>query len=160
MKIKNLRLNTITQLIATTKVGSQEELLTLLEKEGFSTTQATLSRDLKSLKVAKQPDQDGGYIYVLPESEPELNNEEHLNDEFPLRGLYSMEFSGNLAVIKTRPGFANGLGSVIDSHGPYEILGTIAGDDTILIIKREGVTNDEVINALSLFIPDLKKKVV
>lgn len=160
MKIKTQRLNAIIQIIASSKVGSQEELLIMLEKEGFSTTQATLSRDLKSLKVAKQPDQDGGYMYVLPESGAEQPEDESSFDEFPLSGLVSMEFSGNLAVIKTRPGFANGLGSVIDSHGPYEILGTIAGDDTILIIAREGISSDEVVNALALFIPGLRNKVI
>lgn len=160
MKIKTQRLNAIIQIIANSKVGSQEELLILLEKEGFSTTQATLSRDLKSLKVAKQPDQDGGYMYVLPEAGAEQTEEDPSFDEFPLSGLLSIEFSGNLAVIKTRPGFANGLGSVIDSHGPYEILGTIAGDDTILIIARQGVSNEEVVTALSLFIPGVKGKVI
>lgn len=160
MKIKTQRLNAIIQIITNSKVGSQEDLLNLLEKDGFSTTQATLSRDLKSLKVAKQPDQDGGYVYVLPESGAEQAEDEPSFDEFPLSGLLSMEFSGNLAVIKTRPGFANGLGSVIDNHGPYEILGTIAGDDTILVISREGISNEEVINALALLIPGLRNKVL
>ena len=117
MKIKTQRLNTITQLIATTKVSSQEELLILLEKEGYCTTQATLSRDLKMLKVAKQPDQDGGYMYVLPESGTEQGEEDLSFNEFPINCLLSLEFSGNLAVIKTRPGFANGLGSVISFTG-------------------------------------------
>lgn len=160
MKIKTQRLNAIIQIIGNTKVGSQEELLILLEKEGYSTTQATLSRDLKSLKVAKQPDQDGGYMYVLSETGTEPADDDLLHDEFPLSGLLSMEFSGNLAVIKTRPGFANGLGSVIDSHGPYEILGTIAGDDTLLVITRDGISSEDVVNSLALFIPGLRNKII
>lgn len=159
MKIKTQRLNAIVNLIENHKVGSQEDLLILLEKGGFKTTQATLSRDLKALKVAKQPDQDGGYVYVLPESndqdEPVVTHE-----EFPLSGILSIEFSGNLAIMKTRPGFANGVASVIDSHGPFEILGTIAGDDTILIISRENVSREEVIDSLSLFVPGIGDKIV
>ncbi len=159
MKIKTQRLNAIVNLIENHKVGSQEDLLILLEKGGFKTTQATLSRDLKALKVAKQPDQDGGYVYVLPDSsdqdEPVVTHE-----EFPLSGILSIEFSGNLAIMKTRPGFANGVASVIDSHGPFEILGTIAGDDTILIISRENVSREEVIDSLSLFVPGIGDKIV
>ena len=63
-------------------------------------------------------------------------------------------------MIKTRPGFANGIASVIDSHGPYEVLGTIAGDDTILLITRETVSRTGVVSGLSLFMPGIRDKVV
>lgn len=159
MKIKTQRLNVIRQLIAENKVGSQEELLNLLEAQGFSTTQATLSRDLKTLKVAKRPDIEGGYSYVLPEDDEQREEDEN-GDVFPVSGLESIEFSGNMAVIKTRPGFANSIASVIDSQQPHEILGTIAGDDTILLISREGISRPDVVNALSVFMPGLKKKLV
>jgi transcriptional regulator of arginine metabolism len=159
MKIKTQRLSVIRQLIADHKVGSQEELLNLLDSEGFSTTQATLSRDLKALKVAKQPDVEGGYSYILPE-ENDQKEDDNNSEIFPVSGLESIEFSGNMAVIKTRPGFANSIASIIDSNSPYEVLGTIAGDDTILIISKEGVSRPDVINALSLFMPGLKKKLV
>lgn len=159
MKIKTQRINLIRELIAENKVGSQEELLHLLDAKGFSTTQATLSRDLKALKVAKRPDIEGGYAYVLPENDDQREEDEN-EDVFPVSGLESIEFSGNMAVIKTRPGFANSIASVIDSEGPYEILGTIAGDDTILLISREGISRPDVINALSIFMPGLKKKLV
>ena len=157
MKIKAQRLIVIKQLISSRKVSSQEELVVLLEGEGYKITQATLSRDLKYLKVAKVPDAETGYKYIVPEtgSKPE---ETAGYEEFPVSGVESIEFSGHLAIMKTRPGFANGIASVIDSHGPYEILGTIAGDDTILLISREGVSKSDVINALSLFMPGLKEK--
>jgi len=160
MKIKTKRINTIVQLIESNRVGSQEELLILLEAAGFKTTQATLSRDLKSLKVAKQPDHDGRYVYVLPDNQISSEEIEGNYGDFPLGGIISMEFSGNMAVIKTKPGFANGIASVIDSHGPFEILGTIAGDDTILLITRDGMLRSEVLAALSLFIPGVNDKVV
>jgi transcriptional regulator of arginine metabolism len=159
MKIKTHRINTIVNLIENNKVGSQEELLALLEKKGFKTTQATLSRDLKALKVAKQPDHEGSYIYILPESPPGTTETERFHEEFPLSGFLSVDFSGNMMVIKTRPGFANGLASVIDSHSPYEILGSIAGDDTILLICREGISRAQITDALSLFIPGIKNKI-
>ncbi len=159
MKVKAQRVNAIVQLIENNRVGSQDELLTLLEQLGFKTTQATLSRDLKALKVAKQPDYDGGYVYVMPENQVPEESELSYGD-FPLGGILSLEFSGNLAVIKTRPGFANGIASVIDSHGPYEVLGTIAGDDTLLLITRETVSRTGVVSGLSLFMPGIRDKVV
>ncbi len=159
MKIKAQRLNQIKLLIAENKVGSQEELLNLLDESGFSTTQATLSRDLKALKVAKRPGLDGSYAYVLPEDD-EQNEDDEIGETFPISGVESIEFSGNMAILKTRPGFANSIASVIDSQGPYEVLGTIAGDDTILLISREGISRPDVINALSLFMPGIKKKLV
>jgi len=149
----------IKQLISSRKVSSQEDLLALLDSEGYQITQATLSRDLKYLKVAKVPDPETGYRYVIPESSVK-QEEENSHDEFPVSGVESIEFSGQMAIMKTRPGFANGIASVIDSHGPYEILGTIAGDDSILIISREGISKTDVINALSLFMPGLKEKIL
>lgn len=160
MKIKAQRLIAIKQLIGSRKISSQEELVSLLEREGYKITQATLSRDLKYLKVAKVPDAEIGYKYVVPETAQKTEDLPHRNEEFPVSGVESIEFSGQMAILKTRPGFANGIASVIDSHGPYEILGTIAGDDTILLISREGVSKTDVINALSLFMPGLKEKIL
>lgn len=162
MKIRTNRINAIISVIEETNVSSQEELLTFLEAKGVKTTQATLSRDLKSLKVVKQPDNEGNYVYVMPESPSaeEEEEEEASLHEFPLSGFVSIAYSGNMAVIKTRPGFANGLASVIDSRNPFEIIGTIAGDDTILLIIREGVGRAEVTQALSEFMPGIKSKAV
>ncbi|MGQ1787014.1 MULTISPECIES: arginine repressor [unclassified Saccharicrinis] len=156
MKIKAQRLTAIQNIISSQKVSSQEDLLVLLEKEGFMTTQATLSRDLKFLKVAKVPHLDKGYIYELPFGGAKSN--EDVQDDFPIGGVDSIDFTGNLAVIKTRPGFAGGIASIIDSHDPYEIVGTIAGDDTILLINREGVSKGHILEVLSMFIPGLKNK--
>ncbi len=158
MKVKAQRLAAIKNIITAQKVSSQDELLTLLETEGFLTTQATLSRDLKFLKVAKIPHSDLGYVYEMPQSMSKTNEE--VIEDFPVSGVDTIDFTGNLAVIKTRPGFANSIASVIDSHDPYEILGTIAGDDTILLINREGVSKNHIIDVLSLFIPGLKDKLL
>ena len=71
-------------------------------------------------------------------------------------GFRGIEFSGNMAVIRTRPGYASSVAYDIDTHNFDEILGTIAGDDTILLVLREGCTRTSVVNALSLVIPNVK----
>lgn len=158
MKTKNSRLDAIKMIISGKEVGSQEELLQELSKEGFQLTQATLSRDLKQLKVAKAASMNGNYVYVLPNNtmyrrvtEPHSATEMLLSD-----GIRGIEFSGNLAVIRTRPGYASSVAYDIDIHNFDEILGTIAGDDTILLVLREGCTRTSVMNELSLIIPNVK----
>lgn len=146
MSTKKERLDAICRIIRTKAICNQEELLKELEDSGFTVTQATLSRDIKQLKVAKVHGEDGEYAYRLPDdsigkqAQPNAIKNPHI------------EFSGNLAVVKTRPGYAMGIASDIDSHAPHEILATIAGDDTILVIPRNGVSQDKVIAALSRFI--------
>lgn len=150
MKNKSERLEAISNLLANEAIGSQEELLLKLNAFGFELTQATLSRDLKLLKVIKAPGTDGRYVYSMPkEVQPVLEP----GEAFSITGMVSLEFSGNLAVVKTRPGFANGIASIIDNHLPQSIIGTIAGDDTILMVLKEGVSQREVNNALSKIIP-------
>jgi len=156
MKNKTQRLLKIKNIIASEKISNQEELLHRLEEDGLSYTQATLSRDLKFLKVSRVVDKDKGYIYKL--SLDERNEEEKgSNDEFIFMGFKELKFSNNFGVIKTQPGYAPGIAAIIDNMNMFEILGTIAGDDTILIIPNEGVTKQDVINSLSVTIPDLKE---
>lgn len=148
MSPKTNRLNVIREMIAQHQLSSQEELLGMMEQAGFEVTQATLSRDLKLMKVVKAPNEKGVYVYTLPQSAPK--EESTANREPRLaNGLLSIEFSGQLAVIKTRPGHASAFAYEIDSNASHVILGTIAGDDTILLIPREGFTRDEVTRTLS-----------
>ncbi|MDF9830465.1 ArgR family transcriptional regulator [Parabacteroides sp. PF5-6] len=146
MNGKKERLETIRQIIQKETIGNQEELLNRLNEKGFSTTQATLSRDIKQLNIVKIADREGNYVYRLPDytafMQPQGEQANHPK----------IEFSGNLAVVKTRPGYAMGIAWDIDQHGPKEILATIAGDDTILIIPREGISRSEIIKALEAFI--------
>ncbi len=148
MSPKTNRLNVIREMIAQHQLSSQEELLGMMEQAGFEVTQATLSRDLKLMKVVKAPNEKGVYVYTLPQSSPK---EESTANREPrmANGLLSIEFSGQLAVIKTRPGHASAFAYEIDSNASHVILGTIAGDDTILLIPREGFTRDEVTRTLS-----------
>ena len=123
MSTKKERLDAICGIIQTKVISNQEELLKELEDSGFSVTQATLSRDIKQLKVAKVHDGNGDYVYRLPE--------ESISKQAQPEG-------------KKKPDIA--------SHAPSEILATIAGDDTILVIPRNGVSQEKVIAALSHFI--------
>lgn len=157
MKSKNNRLDTIKMIISSKEIGSQDELLQELVKEGFRLTQATLSRDLKQLKVAKAASMNGNYVYVLPNNTMyKRMTEQHSASEMMMyNGFVSIDFSLNLAVVKTRPGYASRLAYDIDMHNCYEILGTIAGDDTILLVIREGCTHTDVRTALSDIIPNI-----
>ena len=140
------------------EIGSQDELLQELNKEGFRLTQATLSRDLKQLKVAKAASMNGNYVYVLPNNTMYKRMVEHhsASEMMMNTGFKSIEFSGNIAVIKTRPGYASSLAYDIDTKSFDEIIGTIAGDDTIMLVMREDCTRTELKNALSLIIPNIQ----
>ncbi len=158
MKSKKNRLEAIKMIISSKEVGSQDELLQELTKEGFRLTQATLSRDLKQLKVAKAASMNGNYVYVLPNNTMyKRMTEQHTASEMLMyNGFISIDFSANLAVIRTRPGYASRLAYDIDTREFDEILGTIAGDDTILLVIREGCDRAEVVNSLSLVIPNIE----
>jgi len=158
MKNRVQRQLEIRRIIAKGNVHSQEEMLTALKKRGFDLTQATLSRDLKFLQVAKAPHPVNGYVYIIPDEGQDETKPARSRDNFLADGFKGIEYSGNLAVMKTLPGYASTLAAVIDSARQWEILGTIAGDDTILIIRREGTTNSDLINALISIIPKLKNK--
>jgi len=159
MKNKTQRLLAIRKIVTTSKVGTQEELMLRLAEEGFSYTQATLSRDLKFLKVGKIADSERGYIYFISDSVDRIDTNRQAPDSFPVPGFRSIQFSNNLAVIRTLPGYASSIAFIIDNQAPYEIIGTIAGDDTILVIPKEGISRQDVINTLIMIMPDLKGKI-
>ena len=156
MKDKANRLKSIRKIVHEQKISSQEELLQTLEEEGFSLTQATLSRDLKQLKIAKMPDYEGGYIYVLPEESSSLGKTIRMKTQdthFASSGFVGIDFCGPFAVVKTKPAYAGGIAAEIDRRSSKNILGTIAGDDTILVIPREGVDKRKLVRTLSEVLP-------
>ncbi len=152
MKSKTQRLLAIRRLIEKEAVTNQDELLSMLKQEGFEVTQATLSRDLKFLEAGKVPDKEKGYIYVLPRGKQQ-NRESATMGNFPLNGFISIEFARDLAVIKTHPGYAQSISAAIDEMDAYEIMATIAGDDTILLIPRDDIGKEDIRNALALLFP-------
>jgi transcriptional regulator of arginine metabolism len=136
----------IVELIRDLAVHSQTELLSLLEADGIATTQATLSRDLDELGALKVRG-----AYVIPD------------DGSPVRGveggtarlarllgevLVSADASGNLAVLRTPPGAAHYLASALDRAAMHEVVGTIAGDDTIFVVAREPLTGAQLVARL------------
>lgn len=157
MKKKASRLDAIKVIISSKEIGSQDELLQELSKEGFTLTQATLSRDLKQLKVAKAATLSGKYVYVLPNNIMYKRQTLETPSEMLMsNGFVSIQFSHNLAVIKTRPGYASSMAYDIDNREYRDILGTIAGDDTILLVLREGAPQNLIREFLSLIIPSIQ----
>lgn len=156
MKNRNERLMEIRRLIGSRNISSQDELNKLLEKRGFELTQATLSRDLKYLKVAKMPDDQAGYVYILPDKEQVLEETELTGKG--LQGLISLDFAQGMAILKTLPGHASSVAYTLDNLDAYEIAGTIAGDDTILLIPRDGVSRSDLVNLIKIRIPGLLKE--
>lgn len=157
MKNKRTRLQLILEIIKTQSVSCQEELVKLLAERGYGVTQATLSRDLKKLRVTKVATEKGNYIYIVPNTN-EVTDTMLCVNQGPVRpnnsvGFVSLQFSGRMAVIKTRNGYAGGLAYDIDTSRPPEILGTIAGADTVFAVLREDVTHDEAMQILQRFIP-------
>lgn len=153
MRGKAKRILSIRKLISSELISSQEELLLRLREMGVVATQSTLSRDLNFLKAVKVPHKEKGYLYMLPEdvkSKPEEKTSSVITD-----AILRIEFSGNIAVIKTLPGYANAVTVLIDNENIFEILGTIAGEDTIAIIMREGVTQSQMLEALTSIHPDI-----
>lgn len=138
----------IVQLITNRAIRSQSELATLLAAEGIETTQATLSRDLDELGAVKLRGADGGApIYVIPEDGSPVRAVEGGTDRLRrllAELLVSVDASGNLAVLRTPPGAAQFLASAIDRAALHDIVGTIAGDDTILVVARDRLTGAEL----------------
>lgn len=144
MKNRKKRIDLIVELISNQCIGSQEELAHILAEKGHPVTQATLSRDLKMLRTTKIPTDRGTYMYVLPESDS-LKDRILTTGVAPARadyqsGFVSLKFSDHLAVVRTKVGYAGGIGYDIDVAGYPEILGTIAGTDTLMVVLREDVT--------------------
>lgn len=158
MRPKNDRLDTLRMLISSQELCSQDEVLAALKKEGFTVTQGTLSRDMKQLKVAKAAMSNGRYIYVLPTETMyrRVPTTMTAREMLLTSGFMSINFSGNIAVIRTRPGYASSIAYNIDNSRLEEIIGTIAGDDTIFCVMAEGVARQQVINALAFIIPDIE----
>ena len=160
MKVKNSRMEALKLLISSQELGSQEEVLKALSKEGFKLTQATLSRDLKQLKVAKAASMNGKYVYVLPNETmyKRITNPMTAQEMLRTPGFLSINFSGNMAVIKTRPGYASSIAYNIDNSDFQGILGTIAGDDTIFIVIRQGATQKDILKGLKKIISNMDQE--
>ena len=145
MGVKNTRLDAIREIISGQKITCQEELLDALSEKGYKLTQGTLSRDLKQMKVAKAASVVGKSYYVLPSNTMYKRvKDNNFVEPRHADGFVSLRFSGNIAVLKTMPGYASRMAYDIDNANLEHVLGTIAGDDTIMIVLEEGTPKEVV----------------
>jgi transcriptional regulator of arginine metabolism len=132
----------IREMIASFDIETQDELVDLLKKANFNVTQATVSRDIKELHLVKVPMNDGRYKYSLPADQrfnPLQKLRRTLTDSF-----ISIDQADHLIIMKTLPGNANAIGALIDKLDWDELMGTICGDDTILIICRTKDVSEDI----------------
>lgn len=158
MENHHARRTLITKIIHDERVSSQEDLLEILRSKGYELTQATLSRDLKQLRVIKMPDEEGFYRYSLPPDTDSKPGAEQAEPRHALEGFLSVEFSGNLAVIRTVPAYSHAIASAIDANEFSSVAGTVAGNDTIMVVLREGCGPEAFKEALLGTYPGLKEK--
>jgi transcriptional regulator of arginine metabolism len=154
---KTKRLLAIENIISEENISTQDELLKILKGKGISCTQATLSRNLRQLGVGRVPDGMGGYRYSLPENQ--RNQEKPVFKLNIVPVIQDIIDAKGLMVIKTMPGNASNTAFFIDGTGRYEIAGTIAGDDTILVIPRDGVTVQQVHTCLEIILPGIHEQI-
>lgn len=144
MDNRQRRLRTIAQILNAQIIQSQEQLIRALSLQGIEITQATLSRDLHDLRAEKKTLPSGIAKYVVPVNIEIEKKVLGLDSDIARLSIRSIDFCGQFAVVKTKPGFANAVAYDIDNRGNDLILGTIAGDDTILIIPRETTTKQQL----------------
>ena len=133
---RSQRLSVLTQLLGERRFSSQEALAQALARARVPVTQATLSRDLRSLGVGKRPDRHGKGVYQLPGPATEtLDRERQLID---LRAFVNeVRIAQNLAVVRTPPGHANGVARAIDMLAFEHLVGSVAGDDTVMVVMQD-----------------------
>lgn len=132
-------MRTIANLLRTRVISSQDELLQILMLQGMETTQATLSRDLRDLRAEKRSMADGTVRYVVDE-EPASTPQPKLQSDLLSAAIESVSVCGPFVVVKTKAGYAGAAGREIENQAPEQVLGTISGEDTILVIPRDTIT--------------------
>jgi transcriptional regulator of arginine metabolism len=153
---KEDRLLAIEKIVSESNIATQEDLLKILKGKGIRCTQATLSRNLRQLGVGRIPNGAGGYKYSMPGNS--IVQASVMNQSIVPVIREIIEAKG-LMVIKTIPGNASNTAFYIDGAGRYEIAGTIAGDDTILLIPRDGITLPQVHTCLEIILPGLHTRI-
>jgi transcriptional regulator of arginine metabolism len=154
---KTKRLLAIEKIIAEENISSHEVLLKKLKGKGITCTQATLSRNLRQLGAGRIPDGKGGYKYSLPETARNSPSTSGKLQVLPV--ITDLIDAKGLLVIRTLPGNASSTAVYIDNTSRYEIAGTIAGDDTILVIPREGINTQQLHSCLEILLPGLHEQI-
>ena len=134
--MKSQRQAKILEIIANKSIETQEQLLTELQAAGFRGTQATISRDIKELRIVKELTSLGTYRYTTSASDLGSSFSARLNTIFR-ECVISFDYAQNIIVVRTLPGLASAAGSAIDAMNLHTIVGTLAGDDTVMIVMRD-----------------------
>ena len=136
--MKAERQRKIIELITEKNIETQEQLLDELKKSGFQATQATISRDIKQLHLVKEPTGQGRYRYAVSVQKTKLNFADKLRTIFR-ESVVSVEAAQNIVVLKTIEGMAQGAAFALDNMGDTDIVGTLAGDDTIFLVFHDTI---------------------
>ena len=146
--MKNNRQSKILEIISAENIETQEQLLSRLQDYGITSTQATISRDIKELRIVKELTSLGTYRYSVSEKDAPPALTDRLNTIFR-ECVTSIDYAANIIVIHTLPGLANAAGSALDAMKINVVLGTLAGDDTVMIVMRDS-------NAAAAFCGEIK----
>lgn len=146
--MKTQRQAKIMEIISTRNVETQEQLLAALQQEGFRGTQATISRDIKDLRIVKELTSLGTYRYTTSSNEVSGSFSSKMNTIFR-ECVVGFDYAQNIIVVRTLPGLASAAGSAIDSMNLSLVVGTLAGDDTVMIVMRDN-------NAAAAFCGEIK----
>jgi len=146
--MKSERQAKIMEIISTVNVETQEQLLALLQKEGFRGTQATISRDIKELRIVKELTSLGTYRYAASSNEVDSSFTSRLNTIFR-ECVTSFDYAQNIIVIRTLPGLGSAAGAAIDAMNMSAVVGSLAGDDTVMVVMRDN-------NAAAAFCGEIK----
>lgn len=149
--MKNQRQAKIMEIISTKNVETQEQLLAELQKEGFRGTQATISRDIKELRIVKELTSLGTYRYTTSSNEVSGSFSSRLNTIFR-ECVVGFDYAQNIIMLRTLPGLASAAASAVDAMNLSPIVGTLAGDDTVMIVMRDN-------NAAAAFCGEIKNLV-
>ena len=134
--MKNVRQSEILNIVRSKDIDTQEQLLEELRARGFTTTQATISRDIKELRLVKELTGTGGYRYALSERKTASTSGTRLRNIFK-EGVVSVDVAQNIVVVRTMPGLASAACSALDNMEIEGVVGTLAGDDTGILIMRD-----------------------
>ncbi len=146
--MKSQRQAKIIEIISNRNVETQEQLLAALQQEGFRGTQATISRDIKELRIVKELTSLGTYRYTTSSTEISGSFSSRLNTIFR-ECVIGFDYAQNIIVIRTLPGLASAAGSAIDAMSLHSVVGSLAGDDTVMVIMRDN-------NAAAAFCGEIK----
>jgi len=149
--LKSQRQAKIIEIISTRNVETQEQLLALLQQEGFKGTQATISRDIKELRIVKELTSLGTYRYTTSTNEVASSFSSRLNTIFK-ECVTGFDFAQNIIVIRTLPGLGSAAGAAIDAMNLSTVVGSLAGDDTVMVVMRDN-------NAAAVFCGEIKSLV-